>query len=400
MKNLGKLTLLFVLISLLTFAQTKDKQSDLNKKNNETKEELKKLKDYEKTIKLDKQKTQLAMFITSKKIEAREKLINNYNHEIRLVNRDIDAQQSVVRKLEKDLNNLKVQYTRMLRYAYKTRKSTDKLLFILSANSFNTAYKRWKYLRDLNKFRQKQVELIASKREQIKGEVVKLEEIKAGKQALLSTENQEKQKLSSEKKEKEALYDELKKKQEEIKKEIKEKKKEADKRDAEISRIIAEEQKKASTKTGGAVTLTPKEKELSQNFAGNQKKFPWPVEKYVAVSQTFGDHKHPVLETVMIHNNGIDMVVPKGTKARAIFKGTVTAVLVLPGDKYAVLIKHGEYYTMYSNLDVVSVKKGDEVETKGEIGIVKTNSEDGKTELHFEIWKANVVMDPQLWLSK
>jgi len=398
MLGLNKIALLLLLFAFsLGYAQ-KDSKADLNKKKNEIKKQQEELAAIEKSIKLDKRKTELSLFILSKKIGSREQLINVYNQELRKVSREIDGQQNVVRKLERDLENLKVQYTRMLRYAYKTRKTTDKLLFILSAGSFNKAYKRWKYLRDLNKFRKKQAELILAKRAQIKGEVAKLEVIKSGKQALLDTENEEKKKLTGEKKEKEEVYDELRKKQEDIKKEIKKKKKEADQLDDAISKIIADEIKKTPKTNAGVYVPTPAEKALSSSFAGNQKKFPWPAASG-QISQTFGDHKHPVLETVMIHNNGIDLVVPKGSKARAIFKGTVSAVLILPGDKYAVLIKHGEYYTMYSNLDNVSVKKGDEVDTKGEIGTVKTNSEDGKTELHFEIYKGSVVMDPELWLS-
>lgn len=401
MLGLNKIALLLLLTTCfsLGFAQS-DKQNDLSKKKNDIQNELKKLNALEKETKLNKQKTELSLFILNKKIGSREQLINAYNQEIRKVSRSIEGQQTVVKKLERDLSNLKTQYARMLRYAYKTRKSTDKLLFILSAGSFNKAFKRWKYLRDLNKFRKKQAQLIEEKRLQINGEVAKLEAIKSGKLALLNSENEEKKKLTGEKKEKEEVYEDLRKKQEDIKKELKKKKKEADQLEEAIAKIIREsmKEKSSNTKTPGAYIATPAEQKLTANFASNQKKFPWPAASGT-ISQTFGDHKHPVLETVMTHNNGIDMVVPKGSKARAIFKGTVSAVLILPGDKYAVLIKHGEYYTMYSNLDNVSVKKGDEVDTKGEIGTVKTNTEDGKTELHFEIYKGSVVMDPENWLS-
>ncbi|MFZ9954583.1 MAG: murein hydrolase activator EnvC family protein [Flavobacteriales bacterium] len=400
MLRCNKIFLVVLLFSFsLGYAQ-KDNQSELAKKKSKKEKEMQDLIALEKETKLKKKSTELTLFILNKKISVREQMINAYNQEIRKVARNIEGQQSVVRKLERDLTSLKTQYSRMLQYAYKTRKSTDKLLFILSAGSFNKAYKRWKYIRDLNKFRKKQAELIEAKRAEIKGEVAKLEEIKSGKQTLLASENEEKQKLTGEKSEKEEVYQDLRKQQEDIKKELKKKKKEADELDAAIKEIIKKsmEVAKGSGKTPGAYIATPEEKALSANFAGNQKKLPWPAASGT-ISQTFGDHKHPVLETVMTHNNGIDMVVPKGSTARAVFKGTVSAVLILPGDKYAVLIKHGEYYTMYSNLDNVSVKKGDEVSTKGEIGVVKTNSEDGKTELHFEIYKGSVVMNPESWLS-
>ena len=189
----------------LSFAQ-KDNQSELAKKKSKKEKEMQDLIALEKETKLKKKSTELTLFILNKKISVREQMINAYNQEIRKVARNIEGQQTVVRKLERDLSSLKTQYSRMLRYAYKTRKSTDRLLFVLSAGSFNKAYKRWKYIRDLNKFRKKQAELIEAKRAEIKGEVAKLEDIKNGKQTLLASENEEKQKLTGEKSEKEEVY--------------------------------------------------------------------------------------------------------------------------------------------------------------------------------------------------
>ncbi len=372
-------------------------QGELNKKKNAIEKELMELNTMHKQTQLTKQKTEFQLIILNKKISSREQLIGNIHHEIRKVDRGIQTQQGVVKHLDRDLQNLKKHYIRMLRYAYKVRKSTDRLIFLLSSDNFNKAYKRWKYLKDLTSYRKKQALIISGKRVQLKSEITKLEKTKREKEDLLGEENNEKLKLSDEKKEKEEVYDDLRKKQDQIKKQINNKKHEADQLAAAIKKIISEETAKTTNKAG-TFAMTPAEKELSQNFSANQKKFPWPVDRGT-VSQNFGKNKHQVFDNIETINNGIDIISSRGSRARAVFKGKVAAIIVLPGDKYAVLIKHGEYYTMYSNLDNVSVKKGEDVTTKGELGIIKTNPEDGKTELHFEIWKGEQLLNPTAWLS-
>ncbi|MFM7023644.1 MAG: murein hydrolase activator EnvC family protein [Flavobacteriales bacterium] len=379
----------FCLIASLAGAQT---QADLNK----VKKELADLNSMQKSTQMNKQKTEFQLIIINKKISSREQLIGNINHEIRKVNKGIQSQQTVVKNLDRDLQHLRKQYLRMLRYAFKVRKATDKLIFILSAENFNMAYKRWKYLKDLTEYRKKQAQMIAGKRQQLKTEINKLEKTRLEKEKLLSEENNEKKKLSEEKKEKEEVYSDLRKKQDEIKKQIKKKKEEADQLEEAIKKIISDAQ--AKEKSNVKFAMTPAEKELSQNFSANQKKLPWPVDRG-SVSQNFGKNKHQVFDNIETVNNGIDIISAKGSKARAVFNGKVAAIIVLPGDKYAVLVKHGEYYTMYSNLDVLSVKKGDDVTTKETLGTIKTNPEDGKTELHFEIWKGEQILNPSSWLS-
>ena len=372
-------------------------QAELNKKKNALEKDIMQLSSIQKELQGKKQKSEFELIILNKKISSREQLIGNIHYEIKKVNKGIQAQQGVVKNLDKDLQNLRKQYIKMLRYAYKVRKSTDRLIFLLSADNFNKAYKRWKYLKDLTEYRKKQAQIIFGKRQQLKGEINKLEKTKQEKESLLGEETNEKKKLADEKKEKELVYDDLRKKQDQIKKQIKDKKKEADQLESAIKDIIAKETAKTKNKEG-VFSMTPAEKELSQNFSANQKKFPWPVERG-SISQNFGKNKHQVFENIETNNNGIDIISARGSKARSVFKGKVAAIIVLPGDKYAVLIKHGEYYTMYSNIDVVTVKKGDEVMTKEEIGTIKTNPEDGKTELHFEIWKGEQLLNPMSWLS-
>jgi murein DD-endopeptidase MepM/ murein hydrolase activator NlpD len=156
-------------------------------------------------------------------------------------------------------------------------------------------------------------------------------------------------------------------------------------------------QKKRAEKLNGGIGFTPKAKKLSKDFTSNKGNLPWPVTKGV-ISGRFGNHKHAVYEHLTTINNGIDIITNSGTKARSVFNGKVAAVIVLPGGKKAVLLQHGEFFTMYSNLDKVFVNKGDEINTQEDIATVLTD-ENGKTEIHFEIWQGNQKQNPSFWIS-
>ena len=145
--------------------------------------------------------------------------------------------------------------------------------------------------------------------------------------------------------------------------------------------------------------MTPAELLLSENFESNQGGLPWPLERGI-ISSTFGEHEHPVLKGVKIKNNGIDILTEENAKVRAIFAGTVTRVMSIPNYNYVIMIRHGEYLSVYSNLDEVYVNKGDMVDTKQEIGKLHTNAKDLKTELHFELWKGKTLLNPASWLAK
>jgi murein DD-endopeptidase MepM/ murein hydrolase activator NlpD len=144
--------------------------------------------------------------------------------------------------------------------------------------------------------------------------------------------------------------------------------------------------------------LTPEEKVLSDNFISNKGKLPWPVESGV-ISSSFGEHPHAVLDGIKVKNNGIDIATKKGSSARAVFNGIVTSIIVITNTNKAVLIRHGDYFTVYSNLESVSVSKGQTVTTKQRIGTVYTGDSDGKTELHFEVWEGKLLCNPALWLA-
>ena len=220
---------------------------------------------------------------------------------------------------------------------------------------------------------------------------------------LLSSLTLEKEKLNQEKMMKSNTVQKLGKKEKQLLATIKQKEKASKKLQKEIEKIIAEEirlaAQKSGTKNTSSFALTPAELKLSANFEMNKNKLPWPLERGV-ISEKFGEHPHPVLKNVTVQNKGVDFLTDKGAKARAVFEGEVTRVISIAGYNYVVMIRHGEFLTVYSNLVEVFVQKGDKITRGQEIGEVHTDTKEMKTELHFEMWKGKTLLNPSNWLAK
>jgi len=301
----------------------------------------------------------------------------------------------------------------MIVYAYKNRNASSRLMFLFASSSVNQAYLRLKYLQQYNAYRKKQVELITNTSKKLNENISQLKNIQTDKTVKRKKSEDEELVLAKEKIEKNDAVKKLLQKEKELKIAIKQKQTEAKKLQQSIETIITAEINKATaakskttvtTKTNVKVSLTSKELglseaeiKLSDNFSTNKGKLPWPTDKGIVVS-TFGVHPHPVLSDIKIKNNGIDISASKGDKARAVFDGKVTGVVSIPGAGKAVIVRHGEYLTVYSNLSEVYVKTGDTVKTKQNIGLINTDEEENKTEMHFEIWFGKVLTDPENWL--
>ena len=346
--------------------------------------------------------------ILDNKIGRRLDLITAISDEISLLNLRIATIYDSVALLEEDLANLRDEYARMIYYAYKNTGLYDRLMFIFAAEDFNQAYQRLKYLQLYNEYRRTQAELIMQKQEQLVAKSRELEQGKREKETLLARQEQEKNKLQSEKSEKNRAISSLGKKEKELQRTLKEKEKAAAKLQETIEEIIAEEIRLASERAKEESTvavssafksLSAADVELSGNFTGNKGKLPWPLDKGV-ISSTYGEHPHPVLSNVKIKNNGIDILTDRGAEAKAVFDGVVTRVINVPNNNNVVIIRHGEYLTVYSNLDQVYIQKGDQVRRGQPVGTVYFNPDASKTELHFEIWQAKTLMNPQEWLGK
>lgn len=372
----------------------------------------------------DKEMTLNEVNLLDKKIKQREKLIKAYNEQIAVLDEEISQGQSNIKTLNTDLGKLQKEYAKMITFAYKNRSHYDRLAFIFASDDFNQAFSRLRYIRQFSDARKVKMEQISSTQRQISNAVEASQQAREEQTALLKDEKAQQDALKGEKDDLNKQVAALKKKEGSIQQDIKNKQQQAQKLQKAIDDIIAEEIRKANeeaerkrreeakknaAKKGTTTTpstpkketgmaLTPSEKTLSSNFVSNKGKLPWPVERGV-VSSTYGKHASVVSDKVTVTNNGIDIATTEGSKARAVFDGEVTSVTKLTGSNTVVIIRHGEYFTVYSNLENVTVKRGDKVKTKQNIGTVHTNMTEGKTELHFELLKEQNRQNPANWLS-
>lgn len=344
------------------------------------------------------------LLLLNKKIEQREQLIIAINAEIIELNRSIEENTANINRLNAELKQLKEEYGKMVYYAYKNKKSSDRMMFIFSAESFNQAYQRLKYLQYYSSYRKSQAGLIEQTKDKLSKSIQELETQKGNKQNLMANQKKEVQQLDKEKSRKQSTINNLSRKEKDLRASLRKKRRETDRLNKSIKNIIAEEIKLAAAKKNAekrktSIAMTPKEHIVSSNFYSNKGKLPWPSARGV-ISGTFGEHPHPVLKKVRIKNNGIDILTTRGEKARSIFDGTVISVRTLTNNNQAVIIRHGEYFTVYTNLSEVLVRQGDLVKTKQEIGHIRTDISSAKTELHFEIWKGKTLLNPSGWIAK
>ena len=340
----------------------------------------------------------------NKKISMREELITTINNEIEVLNGQIRETNNAISRLQNDLKKLKSEYAKMIYLAYRNRDAYNKLMFVFASKSFSKAYMRLKYFQQYSDYRKKQAEMIVSTQNILNEKIQLLEENKEEKTGLLGSQENEKQNLTKEKSEKEDVFAQLQDKEKQLKKDLDKKKKDAVKLQQAIQKIIEDELSKAQEKakdeqkpTPKTLVLTPESQQLSNNFISNKGKLPWPVIKGI-ITEHFGIHPHPLMPDIDISNNGIDISTTKGALARALFDGEVTGVVSVPGSGKVLIIRHGEYLSVYANLNEVFVAPGDKIKTKQNLGNILFDDGDSKTELHLEIWKGQIKLDPEAWL--
>lgn len=395
------LVLVTVVLQQALFAQSK---KELENKKKQLQKEIKQTESLLEETKKSKKLSLNQLVTLNKKISVREQLIQTIQAEIRIAEKQIKENKDVITSLENDLQKLKEEYARMIYYAYKNQDAYSRIMFVFSAQDFSQAYRRLKYMQQYSYYRQKQAEMIEKTQELLNKKNAELEEKKRQKQQLLGIEEQEKQVLAKEKSEQEKTLTQLQEQEKELLKKIKEKEQEQKQLQLAIQRIIEEEIRKSreKAKTDGTkpaekgLTLTPEAQKLSNTFEANKGKLPWPVAEGI-ITGKHGEQPHPVLKGITIKNNGVDISTKKDAPVRAVFEGEVTGLATVPGFGKVVMIRHGEYLSVYSNLRDVLVKKGDKIKTKQNIGVVETD-DNGKTEVHFEIWKGSTLMNPETWL--
>ncbi|MEX2588625.1 MAG: peptidoglycan DD-metalloendopeptidase family protein [Chitinophagales bacterium] len=355
---------------------------------------------------VSKKKSLSQLTTLEKQIELRQEIIINISKELASLNATIKETETVITSLEQDLEELKESYAQLLIYAYKNRSEINELIFIFSSKNFNDAFNRMKYLQRYGEFRKTQAQLIENTKKTLSGKLSDLEKKKNEKQRLLNDQKRQKEKLDNEKSEKDKLIDDLLSQERQLKKDLKKKQSSAEKlnkkieeiiqREIEIARQKAEAAKKEKKEGSDALRDTPESAKLSADFASNMGKLPWPVQKGI-ISSRFGKHVHPILK-VETFNNGIDIKTNQNAEVRAVFDGEVVSVVYNPGFQRAIIIRHGEYFTVYSNLKDVLLKTGDAVKAKQTIGAVYTDEEENKTEVHLEVWKGTKKLNPALWI--
>lgn len=358
------------------------------------------------------------LLIQKEKIGLKEKLIRTTEKQTKLLSNDIYINQLKINQLNRDLEKLREDYAQMIVKSYKSRSEQSRAMFLLSSENFLQAYKRAQYMKQYASYRKMQGEEIKGKTKQLEDYNVKIGAQKQEKEKLIAEKEKEKQELEKEKQEQEKIANQIKKEKGKIAAEIKKKQQETKRIDEQIRKMIRDAIAAANKKTAAAnaktnpkttaaekkaiesstkIILTPEGKIVSDNFKANKGRLPWPVEKG-AISLGYGDQPHPVFKTLQIHNSGIEISTENGASARAVFAGEVTQVQQLTPLKKAVVIRHGDFFTIYQNLSSVSVSVGDKVSAKQVLGKIRTDA-DGKTVVKFLVSQNSVFFNPSTWLS-
>jgi septal ring factor EnvC (AmiA/AmiB activator) len=351
-----------------------------------------------------------------KKISSQERLIQILNIELNLLQkqiirlqRKIESSEVLILKKEKEILKLKNDYGTMIYSLQKSKSNRNNLMFVISAENFNQAYKRLLYLKQYAKSRKSQANQISKNQDSL---ALNKEHL-ISQQKLINNKINENLLLISDKKvklvtvieskeEKKTIVAKLQKSEKLFKTKIQQQQKEALLLEKKIKKIIEEEIRKAreaakKISESSTISLTPEAKIISDKFSSNKGSLPWPLDQGLIV-QFFGKQKHRIFNEVETFNNGINIATNKNSNIRSVFDGKISRIFFIKGEGKAVLINHGEFFTVYSGLKEVFVKLGDKILAKEKIGVVLTDENDNKTELHFEIWKGYDKQDPSLWL--
>lgn len=331
--------------------------------------------------------------LLDQQIKKQERLLNKMRQEIQMVEQNIAEKQLLIHQKEDELRLLKDEYAKMIVYSRKNLNQYDRLMFVFASRDFNQAYKRLKYFEQYSQYRKTQVLIIQQKQDSLESSVERLSKLKEEKLALRAKEEKEITQINKQKLNQQRGLKELSGKEKKLRSDLKTKNKEKEKLKKEIQKILEAEAKKARE-----TAMTADQVKLSQNFEENRGKLPWPVLKGVVYS-SFGEHAHPVLKGIKTRNDGIDIVTNEGSNARSVFDGEVRSIISVPGSaNFAVLVKHGQFFSLYSNLEEVFVKPGEKIKLKQDIGKIAKDEEDKTTKLQFQIWKSTSKLNPVNWL--
>lgn len=414
---------LFVLLGAAkVFAQS---SSDLKKQREQLTQQLERLNnEYQETSK-NKRSTLKQLETIKAQIAYREEKIKNISSSIRLLDNQISDNTNTVHSLQSQLQQLKKEYAAMILFAFRNKSAYNKLMFLFVSKDFNQAYKRLKYMQQIGSYRERQAAYITGTQKELGQKIVELDKNKEEKSGLLKDQETEKQTLGNEKNTQAKVVQNLSKHQKEIKqeqavtqrklskinrafdaavrREIEAAREDARRKEeaaarADAARAKAENKpvpvRKKITSNSDVLNATPEAAKLSSDFLGNRGRLPWPVSNGI-ITHPYGTY---YIDGIKDENKGINIKTNGGASVRAVFDGDVLMVQDIEG-AYLVIIRHGGYLTVYSNLRTVSVSKGQKVNTKQTIGVAATDSASGDTEIGFEVHKGLDAMNPTAWLA-
>lgn len=373
------------------------------------------------------------LYLINKKISKREDLIREIGNEVSGIDKEVIRLNDTIKKLAQSIRELKTEYALLVYNTYKNRNAYDRLMFIFSSRDFNQAYRRLKYMQQYSDYRKNQAENIRKTQHLLWAKKAEYEKQKSSKLVLIHSKEAEKQKLTIEQEEKNQTIKGLSKQEKNLVRKLQENQAALRKLQLAIEAVVAEEVRKAkeekarkaaatknaakpdvksTAKTAStakspvssaiepvSMSGTAEEVSLSKDFAGNRGRLPWPVDRGV-VAVSFGEHAHPEFKNIKVRNNGIDIATAADARAKAVFPGVVSSVISIVNLNYVVIIRHGDYLTVYSNLKNVAVTKGDKVKIRQELGTLYTDPEENKTMLHFELWHNTYAQNPEIWITK
>ncbi|MBO1734913.1 MAG: peptidase M24 [Coprobacter sp.] len=412
---------LFTVIPLLAFSDVPS-MKDLKQQQREA---LKAIEETSKKLASTKKNARNSLYelnaITSE-IKTQRGIIETLNKEISMVNRRNRAVSDTIYLLQKELNAKKASYAKAVRGMGHRHSEYDELMFIFSASSLSQSYRRVRYLKEYSAWRKRQASEIISRQEELKVQKAKLERIIAEKKALLGERNVEAEKLKKKENSKRSIVADLKKQEKSLQRDLKKRQQQADALNRKLEQLIAEEERKAAEraaklaqkestgkkgseaaskpKSTGGYKMTKEEQALSGSFEKNKGRLPFPLSGSYRIVGHFGMQQHPELKYVKINNNGIEIQTTPGNVAKTVFGGVVSRVFVTPGYNTSVIVRHGNYLTIYANLSEVYVKAGDKLSARQSVGKIYSDPEEGnRTILHFQIWKERTKLDPEQWIN-
>lgn len=367
---------------------------DLQKKQKRLQQEIEQTNKMLSQTKRDESATLNKLNLLNQNIKNQRRLISTLDNEIIALNREMVQLSGRRDSLQHILEGYKLDYAQFIRQTHFARVQQSPLLFVLSSENFQQLVRRARYMQEFAHFRQEQVKRIEATQAEIDTQNALLKANKSDKETALSTRKREQANLQRDERKQQSMLTQLKSKEKDLSTKLKKQQKKAADLNKKIDEMVRQQAEKASK-----TTLTKEQKLIAGGFEANKGRLPWPVEKGM-ISGHFGKQQHPVYSQVTIDNKGIYIQTVAGTKARAVYKGEVTSCFMVAGT-YAVIVQHGNYRTVYSNLSKLSVKQGDKVEAKQYIGTIFTDAEqDQKTELYFQVYKDKNVVNPELWITK